>query len=150
MAETETSTSGITFSNRVRSCMQRPCALYCLSASTWMQVRNINVLRRMREDREYCWMKNTATGPYYGNLYALMVRCVICQDKASKRSGWRSIEIEDSIFIYRSSSAQATCDLRKALSTIEKMPFGINNPFPTSVASECKKAGKVSSRQPCL
>lgn len=23
------------------------------------------------------------------------------------------------------------------------MPFGINNPFPTSVASECKKAGKV-------
>lgn len=24
------------------------------------------------------------------------------------------------------------------------MPFGINNPFPTSVASECKKAGKVS------
>lgn len=24
------------------------------------------------------------------------------------------------------------------------MPFGINNPFPTSVASECKKSGKVS------
>ncbi|CAD6578034.1 MAG: hypothetical protein ASARMPRED_008501 [Alectoria sarmentosa] len=31
----------------------------------------------------------------------------------------------------------------KGVKTVEKMPFGINNPFPTSVASECKKAGKV-------
>ena len=26
-------------------------------------------------------MENTATGRYYGNLSALMVPCVICQDK---------------------------------------------------------------------
>ena len=93
-------------------------------------------------------MKNTATEPYYGNLYALMVPCVICQDKLPRGLGWRSND--DILFVLYISFTLSTSHLRphKGFVKTEKMPFGINNPFPTSVASECKKAGKVSSRQP--
>ena len=46
-----------------------------------MQACDTDVLRRIREDNKDDGMKNTASGWYYGNLSALMVPCVICQDK---------------------------------------------------------------------
>lgn len=70
-----------TSSNKIRSCIHRPCSFKYFSASTWMQVCEPIVLRRSRGEKENPWIKNTADGPYYGNLCALMVSCVIRQDK---------------------------------------------------------------------
>ena len=62
-------------------------------------------------------MKNTAVGPYYGNLYGLVVPCVICQDKFPRGlDGGASTIFHSYSFKHRSPSAQATCDLIKALS----------------------------------
>ena len=87
--------------------------------------------------------------PYYGNLYALMVSMRHMPRQASTRTGWRSID--DILFgsIYTLFTLiKSHLRPHKGFVKREKMPFGINNPFPTSVASECKKAGKVSLRQP--
>ena len=46
-----------------------------------MQVCDVIALGGSREGDENYVMKNTAVGQYYGNLYGLVVPCVICQDK---------------------------------------------------------------------
>ena len=87
-----------------------------------------------------------ATAPCYGNIFALVVSMRHMPREASTRTGWRSID--DILFVLIYTPFISHLRPHKVFVQTEKMPFGINNPFPTSVASECKKAGKVSSRQP--